>query len=59
MGYLNTKEVCAMLHIGRKKAYDLFNVKGFPSVKIGRDYIVDEEELKEFLKMYKGSAIDI
>ncbi len=57
MKYLTTKDVCDILHISRKKAYELYKVKGFPVVQIGKDYIVDEDKLKAFLDRYQNSKI--
>lgn len=59
MKYLTTQQVCDTLGISRKKAYDLYKLKGFPVIQIGKDYRVEEDELKAFLKMYKGSTINI
>ena len=57
--YLKTQDVCDILHISRKKAYDLFKVKGFPYIKIGRDYLVDESEFEQFMKNHRSSTIYI
>lgn len=59
MKYLNTKQVCDMLNISKKKAYELYKVKGFPVIQIGKDYIVEETDLKKFLDMYKNSKINL
>lgn len=57
MEFLTTEEVCKLLNIGKKKAYELFAVKGCPAVKIGRDYRVEKNALFEFLKSYNNSTI--
>lgn len=59
MEYLNTKQVCDTLHISKKKAYELFNLKGFPYIKIGRNYLVGDKDLEEFLNLYKHSQINL
>jgi excisionase family DNA binding protein len=55
--YLTIEDVCDMLKIGKSSTYKLFRLKGFPSIKIGNKYIVEEKELLDFLSGYKGSRI--
>lgn len=59
MRYLTTKQVCDILQISRKKAYDLYKLKGFPCVRIGNDYRVDADEFEQFMKRYSNSTIHI
>ena len=51
--------VSETLHIGVSKAYKLFGLKGFPAVKIGRQWVVESEELKRFLHEYRGCEIKL
>lgn len=37
--------------------YKLFKLKGFPKIKIGKKYFIDEKELKKFLKEHSESQI--
>lgn len=57
MNYLTTDDVCKILHMSRKTAYKLFKLKGFPYIKIGREYLVEENKLKSFLEMYENTTI--
>ncbi len=47
------KELAGVLKIGRDKAYALIRSKGFPSICIGKRYIVTEKALNEWLTQYE------
>ena len=53
MNLLNVKEAQSVLRIGRDKMYSLMHSKGFPSVKIGGRYFVEDEALQEWLHKYR------
>ena len=53
MNLLTVQETQSLLRIGRDKAYALMHSKGFPSVKIGGRYFVEEEALREWLNKYR------
>ena len=55
--YYTPENVSEILHICMKKTYKLFKMRGFPSVKIGRQWLVEAGDLKKFLAEYKGSGI--
>lgn len=57
--YLTPKMVSETLHIGHNKAYKLFNLPGFPAVRIGKQLPVDADDLRRFLKEYEGSRITL
>lgn len=50
---LTPMDLAERLHIGRDKAYALIKSKGFPSVCIGKRYIVTSRALDEWLKSYE------
>lgn len=50
---LTAKELGSVLKIGRDKAYALIRSKGFPSICIGKRYIVTEKALNEWLQQYE------
>lgn len=50
---LTAKELADVLKIGRDKAYTLIKSKGFPSVCIGKRYIVTDKALNEWLGQYE------
>jgi len=47
---LTVPEIAKYLHVGRTKAYQLVRDPSFPSVKVGKSYIVPFEDLKKWLK---------
>ena len=57
--YMTPEMVSEALHIGMTKTYKLFKMKGFPSVRISRKWLVEADDLKKFLSEYKGSGITI
>lgn len=42
-------EMAEMLGIGRIKAYELANIKGFPAIRLGKRIVVPVEQLKKWL----------
>ena len=57
MEVLTTKEVSAILKLGRDKTYALMNSKNFPSYKIGKQCFVTVEALDKWLKNVDGKTI--
>ncbi|MCR5502050.1 MAG: helix-turn-helix domain-containing protein [Lachnospiraceae bacterium] len=55
--YLTVKDIQEALHIGHNAAYALMSLDGFPSVKVGRKYLVDEEALHKWLSEHKGTTV--
>ena len=47
---LTVGDVAKILKVGRSSAYELVNQKDFPSIRIGRNIRVLEDELKVWLK---------
>ncbi|MCR5337172.1 MAG: helix-turn-helix domain-containing protein [Lachnospiraceae bacterium] len=50
---ITAKELASVLKIGRDKAYALIRSSSFPSICIGKRYIVTEHALKEWLRQYE------
>ena len=50
---LSVKELQTRLRIGRDKSYALMHSKGFPSIKIGGRYFVEETALSAWLSKYQ------
>lgn len=50
MNLLTVQETQSLLKMGRDKTYALMRSKGFPSIKIGGRFFVEEEALAEWLK---------
>lgn len=55
--YMTVKQVADTLHIGYNKARKLFHQKGFPGIKLGGIYVVEEKDLETYLDKHKGSQI--
>lgn len=50
---MSVKDIQKKLNIGRDKAYALMHSSGFPSTKLGGQYIVTEEALEKWLRSYE------
>lgn len=53
MVVMSVKDIQKKLNIGRDKAYALMHSSGFPSTKLGGQYIVTEEALEKWLRSYE------
>ena len=58
MNILTTDDVKALLKISDKKAKALMRTEGFPSIKIGREYRVEEQALIDWMKETKIVKLD-
>ncbi|MBQ6638646.1 MAG: helix-turn-helix domain-containing protein [Lachnospiraceae bacterium] len=47
--FLKTKDLMTIFGFGRDKAYALKHSKSFPSIRIGKTYVVTEKNLREWL----------
>jgi len=47
--YLSVKDVMACTGLGRTTVYAMFQIPGFPAVRIGKRLIVSERALSEWL----------
>ena len=56
MQVYTTKELQAILKIGRNMAYELMRSDGFPSFQINSKYLVTETALNEWLESAKGKT---
>ena len=55
--YLTPQMVSEILHLGMNQIYKLFQSKGFPSIKIGKKWIVKQDDLYKFLDERKRTEI--
>ena len=53
MNILTVEELKDVLKITEKKAKALMRTEGFPSIRIGREYRVEEEALMEWVRSTK------
>jgi len=49
MKLLSVPELCEVLQIGKNTAYILIHSKGFPKIRIGREWRFEEESLKKWI----------
>ena len=52
-------ELTQLLPIGRDKAYKLMRSKAFPSIQIGRTYIVRKDDFDSWLGSYRGKSFKL
>lgn len=58
MNILTVEELKDVLKISEKRAKALMRTNGFPSIKIGREYRVEEQALIEWMKTTKSIKLD-
>lgn len=58
MKFYTADELQEMLKLTPKQAKALIHTEGFPSVKIGREYRVEEESLRQWLTDTKEIKLD-
>lgn len=56
---LTAKDIQKKLGVSRDRAYGLLHAKGFPSMKLGGRYYVDEQKLKEFIDKYAHKEFEM
>ena len=58
MNIWTTDDVKTLLKISDKQAKALMRADGFPSIKIGREYRVEEQALLDWMKETKSVKLD-
>jgi excisionase family DNA binding protein len=53
---LSVKDVSMILGIGRNAVYNLFHRKGFPKMIFGRNFRVEKNSLRDWLKSESETA---
>lgn len=51
---LTPKDLMAMLQLGRNSVYELLQLDIIKSVKIGRNYRIEEKDVLEYLAKHKN-----
>ena len=51
---LTPKDLMAMLQLGRNSVYELLQLDIIKSVKIGRNYQIEEKDVLEYLAKHKS-----
>lgn len=42
---------------GRKRSYEIMHLKGFPSIKIGKNLFVEKTKLEQWLDRIEGQTV--
>lgn len=58
MNYLATEDLKKCLKLSLKQAKALMRTEGFPSVKVGRKYLVEEKDMHQWLSEMKEIKLD-
>ena len=58
MNILTTNDVKSILKLSDKQAKALMRTEGFPSIKIGREYRVEEQSLIDWMKETKAVKLN-
>ena len=56
---LQTKDLMKYLNLGRDRAYALMRTKGFPSIQLGKTFVVSKASLAKWLSQNEGRKIVI
>lgn len=56
---LGVKDIQELFGIGRNKALALLNTEGFPTIRLGRTYLVNPSQLEEWIKKNQGKEIKL
>ena len=56
---LTPKDVQTLFGLSQTKVYRLIEAKGFPKIKIGRQYYIPEADLEHWVEKNKGNEIMI
>lgn len=48
---IGPEQVAKVMGVGKNVAYELFHSKGFPSMKVGRRWLVGRDAFKNWLEM--------
>lgn len=54
---LGQNDIMERYHVGKNKAYALLKSPGFPAFRIGRNYLVNEDDLYRWEKTMIGKEV--
>ena len=54
-----TQDLRRILRCGRDKAYSLMRLKGFPSVQLGGQYLVEKNAFEKWLQIQQGRKVNV
>ena len=58
MNFLTEDDIKDILKLNNRKTKALMRTEGFPSIKIGREYRVEEQSLLDWMKETKSIKLD-
>ena len=58
MNFLTEDDIKDILKLNNRKSKALMRTEGFPSIKIGREYRVEEQALLDWMKETKSIKLD-
>lgn len=56
---LSPKDIQKIFGCSRNKTYQLIETKGFPRIKVGKQYYIPEIDLEKWIEKNKGNDIRI
>lgn len=51
------KDLQQLFQCGRDKAYKIMKIKGFPSIRVGEQYVVEKAALKKWITVQQGKHV--
>jgi predicted DNA-binding transcriptional regulator AlpA len=57
--YLKLKDIQKILPLGKTTIYKLFQLDGFPGMRIGSTYVVEKNEFLKWLKLNEGKNVNL
>ena len=57
--YITPKQIGEHLQIGKDKVYALCQLDGFPAIKIGKSYRINENKYIKWLEKHEGTTINL
>ena len=57
--FYRVADLMEILHIGRDKAYLLMRSKAFPSIQLGKTYVIAKEKFDRWAEDYSGREFHI
>lgn len=57
--YLRAKDIQKILPVGKDTIYKMFQLDGFPAIKLGGIYVVEETAFMKWLKDHEGKEVSL
>lgn len=55
---LTVQEIQEIFKIGKRQAYTLVNLEGFPCIRLGNKLLVPQTELKKWIELQCGRTVN-